>query len=292
MTVAAMSPTIRQRELGLRLRNLRNTQGKTVEEVAKELMCSAAKISRLETGARKPVLRDVRDLCNLYEVEGSEAAELMALAREAREPGWWTEYDDLNLTPYIGLEQEASSITSYCMHYLHGLVQTEDYARTIIKAVAPRISPEIHQQRVEATMRRQERLDSETAPRYRLLLDEATIHRPVGGPTVMAAQITKLLELVADEKVTLQIVPFSIGTYPVADVSFTLLEFSEPMLSPVVYVQGFGAGQYHDRKADITRYREAIEDIRDLALSPRDSLKRLAKTCETYTSGQPPRRSD
>ncbi len=91
----------------------------------------------METGARRPVLRDVRDLCALYQVDESGTAELMKLTRESREQGWWTRYEDLNLNPYIGLEQEASSITAYSMHYVHSLAQTEDYARAIIQAVAP-----------------------------------------------------------------------------------------------------------------------------------------------------------
>ncbi|HLK02663.1 MAG TPA: helix-turn-helix transcriptional regulator, partial [Streptosporangiaceae bacterium] len=59
----------------------------TVEEVAEKLLCSTAKISRMETGARRPVLRDVRDLCALYEISETDADELMKLTQEAREPG-------------------------------------------------------------------------------------------------------------------------------------------------------------------------------------------------------------
>lgn len=123
------SPTARQRDLGVRLRGLRNERGMTVEEVAERLLCSPTKISRLETAARRPSLRDVRDLCVLYEVGEAASAELMALAREAREQGWWTEYHDLNLDPLIGLEQEATAITCYSMYYIPGLLQTEDYAK-------------------------------------------------------------------------------------------------------------------------------------------------------------------
>jgi len=79
--VAATSPTVRQRELGKRLRDLRNQHGLTVEDVAEKLLCSATKISRLETGARRPSLRDVRDLCELYDVDASTLAEFMDLAR-------------------------------------------------------------------------------------------------------------------------------------------------------------------------------------------------------------------
>ncbi len=285
--MADPSPTIRQRELGLRLRRLRTGLGLTVEDVAEKLMCSTAKVSRLETGARRPVPRDVRDLCALYNVDESVATELMKLTREAREQGWWTQYEDLNLYPYIGLEQEASSITAYSVLYLHGLVQTEGYARAVIKAIAPRIEPAILQQRVDARLRRQELLEQASPPSYRLLLDEAALRRPVGGPAVMAAQIVKLLELSGAGKVRAQLVPFEIGAYSVADISFTLLEFPEPVLAPVVYVEGLAGNQYYERPVDVARYRESIENIRDCALSPRESEQRLLEMQKTYAAGQP-----
>src|SRR5580704_10504265 len=154
--VSRTSPTARQRELGTRLRGLRNEHGMTVEEVAAKLLCSATKISRLETAARRPSLRDVRDLCALYEVDKPTAAELMSLAREARERGWWTEYEDLDLDPLIGLEQEATAITCYSINYIPGLLQTRDYAAGIIRTVAPKMESQIVQQRTEARMRRQQ----------------------------------------------------------------------------------------------------------------------------------------
>lgn len=280
--MAEANPTVRQRELGLRLRKLRTERGLTVEDVAEKLLCSAAKISRMETGARRPVLRDVRDLCALYEIGESDAEELMKLTQEAREQGWWTQYDDLKLSPYIGLEQEASAITAYCMYYVHALAQTEEYARVIIKAIAPRIDPVIHQQRVEARLRRQERLEAKDPPRYRLLLDEAVLSRRVGSSALMAAQLEKILELASSGKATVQIVPFEIGAYSVGDIGFTLLEFGDPVLSPVVFIEGLGGNVYYERPVDVARYRESIEYIRDSALSPRDSVQLITETRKTY----------
>jgi transcriptional regulator with XRE-family HTH domain len=282
--VTDASPTIRQRELGLRLRQLRTGLGLTVEDVAEKLLCSPAKISRMETGARRPVLRDVRDLCALYNVDEATTAEFMKLTRQAREPGWWTQYEDLKLSPYIGLEQEASSITAYSLYYVHALAQTEDYARTIIKALAPKIDPEIHQQRIEARLRRQQLLEGANRPNYRLLLDEAVLRRPVGGPTLMAAQLEKILKLSSAGAVTVQIIPFEVGAYFVGDISFTLLEFGEPFLSPIIFVEGMAGSQYYERPVDVALYRESIEQIRDSALTPRDSLQRLDDMRATYSN--------
>jgi transcriptional regulator with XRE-family HTH domain len=279
--VADSNPTVRQRELGLRLRNLRTGLGLTVEDAAEKLMCSAAKISRMETGARRAQPRDVRDLCTVYNVDATVAAELMQLTREAREQVWWTQYDDLKLSPYIGLEQEASSITAYSMYYVHALAQTKEYASEIINAIAPRMDPAIHRERTEARVRRQERLDEENPPRYRLLLDEAVLRRPVGGPALMAAQL-KNMDLANSGKVTVQVVPFSAGAYSVADISFTLLEFSQPMLSPVVFVEGLIANQYYEREVDVARFRESLENIRDSALNPRASIQLLTDAHRIY----------
>jgi transcriptional regulator with XRE-family HTH domain len=282
MVVTGTSPTVRQRELGKRLRELRNQHTLTVEDVAEKLLCSATKISRLETGARRPSLRDVRDLCALYNVDESASVELMSLARGAREPGWWTQYEDLNLDPLIGLEQEAAAITCYSMYYLPALLQTEDYAREIIKIIAPKIASAIHEQRVEARLRRQQLLEKVDRPRYRVLLDEAAVRRHVGGSAIMIAQLDKILESAQQNKATVQVIPFDFGAHAAADSYFVLLEFDDPGLSPVVFVEGLTGNQYLERKAEISRYREVIEILRDSALSPRDSIALIADYREKY----------
>lgn len=273
--MSGTSPTLRQRELGLRLRKLRNGLSMTVEEVADKLLCSPAKISRMETATRRPSPRDVRDLCALYGVDEEIAAELMQLTRQALEQGWWTKYEDLKLSPYIGLEQEAIAITHYAMHYVPALLQTEDYARAIMKAVLPGIETNILNQRVEARLRRQLLLDGENPPRYRVLLDEAVLCRHVGTTALMAAQLEKIINLVRVGKATVQVIPFEVGAYPAVDSMVVLLEFSESVLSPVVFVEGLTTNLYYERPAELEQYREALELQRDLALTPRDSVQLL-----------------
>ena len=275
--MAEANPTVRQRELGLRLKELRNGLGLTVDHVAEQLLCSATKISRIETATRRASLRDVRDLCQLYGVSEHGTAELMNLARQAREPGWWTEYDDLNLGPYPGLEQEATALTHFSMYFVHGLLQTEDYARTIIKAINPKINQKVLDDRVEARLRRQQVLDQENRPRLRSLLDEGTLRRQVGGPTVMSAQLSKMLQSVHEEKATVQVIPFNSGAHASVDGDFTYLEFADSSLPDLVYVEGLMSNLYQERPAELERYREALEYLRDAALSPRDSLSLIAE---------------
>lgn len=285
--MTATSPTVRQRELGKRLRDLRGRHDLTVEQVAEQLLCSATKVSRLETGARRPSLRDVRDLCQLYGVDEATANELMSLARGAREQGWWTKYEDLNLDPYIGLEQDAVAITCYSMYYVPGLLQTAEYANAIISAISPQMDPDVIQQRIEARLHRQQILDEGNRPRYRVLLDEAVLYRRVGGPAIMTTQLERILEAERRAQVTVHVIPFDIGAHAAQDSNFVLLEFEEDSnLSPVVYVEGLTGGHVLERKLDIARYREALEYLRDFALSPRESIQRVRELQEKYASEQ------
>lgn len=280
----ATSPTVRQRELGKRLRELRNEHQLTVEDVAEKLLCSATKISRLETGARRPSLRDVRDLCDLYQVDAATSAEFMSMARAAREQVWWTQYLDLNLDPYLGLEQDATAITSFTTYYIPALLQTEDYTREAIRTIAPQMDPDILRQRIEARMRRQAVLNEENPPRYRVLLDEAVLHRRVGGSAIMIPQLDKILEAARNDKATIQVVPFDAGVLAAQDSNFVLLEFAaESSLTPVVFVEGLTGNQYFERPSDIGRYREAIDYLRDAGLSPRDSVQRVTEIRKAYS---------
>jgi transcriptional regulator with XRE-family HTH domain len=276
--MAGQVPTARQRALGARLRQLRNQLGLTVEEVSRELLCSPTKISRIETGTRRASLRDVRDLCRLYGVSGeADVAELMDLARQAREPGWWNEYHDLGTSPYIGFEQEATAITCFSMFWVPALLQTEDYARAIIRGVAPRIGPEVLNERVEARLRRQQLLEKEKPPKYAVLLDEAVLHRQVGGAAVMGAQLARILQLVREKKALVQVISFKIGAYNTSDSNFVFLEFGDSALPSLVFVEGLVNVHYQERPVELDRYRESLEHLRNSALSPRDSVARMTE---------------
>lgn len=280
--MADLSPTVRQRELGMRLREFRTAKGLTVEDVAQELFCSPTKISRAETGARLATLRDVRDLCQIYGVDAETSAELMELAREARQPGWWTKFDDLKITPLIGMEQAATAITCFGMYFVPALLQTEDYAREIIKGIAPKIEEKILAQRVEARMMRQKLLSQPKPPKYRALLDEAVLHRQVGGPSVMKAQLEKILLLAREERAAVQVIPYEVGAYGAVDSNFVYLEFAGTKLPDLVFVEGLVSQLYLERPDELDRYREALDYLRDEALNPRDSVKRIEEIRDKF----------
>ena len=135
-------------------------------------------------------------------------------------------------------------------------------------------------------MRRQQVLQ-DNAPRYRVLLDEAVLHRPVGGRAAMAAQLDKIMQLERDSKATVQVVPFYAGAHAAQDSNFVLLEFADSdEMPPVVFVESLMTNLYQERKPEIARYRESIEYLRDAALSPRESVQRIREMHDTYT-GQP-----
>jgi len=276
--MADLSPTIRQRELGMRLREFRTAKGLTVEDVANELLCSPTKISRAETGARRATLRDVRDLCQIYGVDAETSAELMELAREARQPSMWakfTKLDDLKITPFINMEQDATAITCFGMYFFPGLLQTEDYAREIIKGIVPKIEEDVLDEFVEARMLRQKLLYRPKPPKYRAVLDEAVLHRQVGGPPVMKAQLEKVLSLMREERAAVQVIPYEVGAYGAIDSNFDYLEFAGTMLPGLVFVESLASCFYLERPEELERYREALDYLRDEALNPRDSARKI-----------------
>jgi len=265
------SPTSRGRELADLLRELRVQAGLTVEDVARQLRRSPAKIGSIETASPAASPKDVRELAVLYRVDDQQFTRLLALAREAKQRGWWEEYEDLGIGRLIGLAAEATELTSFESSVIPWMFQTEEYARAVIKGILPGIADHILNERVEARLRRQELLTREAAPTFWSLVDEMALLRPVGDSTVMGEQLRKMAETAATVPgITLQVVPLSAGAHPGLDNSFTLLEF--PSSQPaVVYVENITGSQYLNRASDLDRYREALKYLDKHALSVEDS---------------------
>src|SRR5436190_17352291 len=278
---ADRSPTLRRRELASQLRKLRKQSGRTVEDVARELLCSPPKISRIETGVRPASLRDVRDLCTIYGVDDSLRDRLMTLAREAKQQGWWDKYEDIAIDRLIGLEIEAAQISSYESSVIPWMFQTREYARAVIKGILPRIDDDILDGRVAARLTRQEIIKRESPPHFWSLVDESALRRRVGGNQIMRDQLKGMVELAAIPNMTLQIVPFSLGAHPGLDNTFTLLEFQSAQ-PPVVYVENVYvenmAGElYLERVSEIDRYKEALMRLRAGALDTESSISLIER---------------
>jgi transcriptional regulator with XRE-family HTH domain len=278
----AGSPTLRRRELAGRLRELRKHAGLTVDDVARELLCSPPKISRIETGTRSPSLRDVRDLCALYQVDDAERTRLMTIAREAKQQGWWHKFDDLAIDSLIGLEIEAKRISSYESCVIPWAFQTEDYARAVLKGILPRIDDRVLEERVTARMTRQELLRSANPPHLWSLIDESALRRIVGDGQLMREQLGQVLKGAAAANITMQVVPFEAGAHPGLDNTFMLLEFDSSVQSPIAYVENLAGTFYLERESEIMRYREVLEHLRACALSPANSVKFVQEIGKTF----------
>jgi transcriptional regulator with XRE-family HTH domain len=273
----ASSPTVRRRELAARLRELRVAAGLTIDEVASRLMVSATKISRLETAARPASLRDVKDLSDIYQVADEERDRLMTLARDSRRRSWWQQYElPDTLATYVGLEDAAVSIHQYLTSVVPPLLQTEEYAHAVTSGTTLDISAEQVEQRVRARLTRQTLLTSDRPPELWAIVDELALHRVVGGPAVMLGQLEALLERDQLANVTLQVIPLEAGAHPGMDSAFTVLHLEESAVSDVVYVEGLVGRFYLQSPGDLLRYRRAFDQLRAIAMSPRDSRQRVA----------------
>ena len=269
------SPTVRRRELGAHLRALRVARGLTVEQVAGELLCSTSKISRMETGHRGATARDVRDLCNLYEVDDQlERARLTNLAAEGKQRGWWQAYELDYFDTYVGLEEAATGTRQYQSTVVPGLLQTPEYARAVAEVLD--VTPERVDELVEVKMRRQTLLARKPEAPLSVILDEAVLHRVVGGAIAMQAQLNHLINVTKFHNVTIQVISYGAGAHPAMESTFAILSLEEPVPS-IVYVEGLVGFIYLDRPQDIARYEQVFDRLRDVALSPQESIKLIAK---------------
>lgn len=278
------SPTVRRRELGTLLRALRQGRGLTVEQVAVELLCSPSKVSRMETDPRRGVtLRDVRDLCRIYGVtDQAEVGRLMDLARGGKEQGWWQSYDLGEFASNVGLEAEATTTKYYQSTVIPGLLQTANYARAMHEAARPKMDPERIDQLVEVRLMRQGLLKRDPPLTVSAILDEAALHRMVGGARNMGAQLQQLIEHSRLPHVTIRIIPDMAGAHQAMGSSFRILEFSSSQVSDMVYVEGLMGFLYLDRPQDVSRYEEVFDGLGEFALTPKESVELMAQTAEIY----------
>lgn len=276
------SPTVRRRELGARLRALRLATGMTVEDVAGRMEVSPAKISRIETAARGVSVADVRFLCDLYEVSPEERDRLLSLTRESKRRSWWQQYGlPEAVVTYVGLEDSAQSIHQYETSLVPGLLQVADYARALTAGILPDLDPDALEQLVQARVTRQELLLREQPPDYWVVLDEAALHRVVGGPEVMREQLTALVERSRPRHVTVQVIPLEAGAHPGMDSAFEMLQLEE--VSDVVHIEGLIGSFFLQSPTDLTRYRRAFDQLRAIAMSPRDSRDRVLAVLDRLT---------
>jgi transcriptional regulator with XRE-family HTH domain len=269
-------PTVPRRLLGAQLRRLREERRITLEDAGNVIRASGSKMSRLETGRVGFKDRDITDLLAFYEVTDEQQCDaLRELARNASAHGWWHDYSDVLpawFEAYVGLEEAATSIRTYEIQFVPGLLQTEDYARAVMTAVRRRQTPEEIDRLVELRMQRQAVLHRPDPLELWLILDEAVLWRMAGPSSVMCQQLDHLYEASQWPNVTLQILRFTSGLHPALGGSFCIIEFPERLDPDVLYTEGVtGQAYIEERDREVRAHAETFDLLRASALPPAES---------------------
>jgi transcriptional regulator with XRE-family HTH domain len=274
-------PTVQRRRLGIELRRLREAAGKSIDEVARVLECSTSKISRIENGQVAASPRDVRDMLEMYDVDSAYRDSLVETARVARHRSWWQAYSDTPAMPVIGLEVAADQIQSYEAMVVPGLLQTRDYARAMISALYSEMSNAQVDRWVELRMTRQELLTRRNPPMVQILLEECVLRRPVGGRSIMRAQLEHLASTVAAApSLALQILPLSVGAHAAMNGPFAVFRFPDPAVPDVVFFEHAVTDLFLETPEHVERYGRVFENLSESALDPSESDLFLTRLIE------------
>ncbi len=270
----AVRPTVRRRLLGSELRRLRESQSIKLEEVAERIDLPASTLSRIETGKAPTRTGQLTPLLDLYGVDDlGQRRVLLEMARDGHQKGWWAPWDGVLPTGfgiYVGLETEAVSLRVYEAQVVHGLMQTESYARAVMSSVRRRQTTEEIERLVRLRMRRQEAALHRPGPLdLWLILDEAVLRRMAGPSRVMREQLEHLYEACHWPNVTMQVLGFGSGLHPALGGSFSIIEFPERLDPDVVYTEGItGQAYIEERDREVRAQAEAFDLLRASALSP------------------------
>ncbi|MYW14710.1 helix-turn-helix domain-containing protein [Streptomyces sp. SID2955] len=263
MSEPRSAPTVGQVVLGRRLLDLRERAGLKREEAARVLRVAPATVRRMEMAEVSLKIPYLQLLLKAYGVPDDEAALFVQLAEEANRPGWWQRFHDILpnwFSMYVSLEGAAGLIRSYEPHFVPGLLQTEGYARAVLKSGAVgQTSPDDIERHVALRMQRQALLARPDAPRFWAVMDETALRRPVGGPEVMRAQIDKLLEATKLAHVTLQVAPFANGPHPGTYGPFVLFRFAMSELPDMVYSEYLTGAVYLDARTEVATHLEVMD---------------------------------
>jgi transcriptional regulator with XRE-family HTH domain len=265
------TPTVRLRRLAAELRSLRAASELTRDEVVERTGINAATMYRIEHARVRPQTRTLRTLLDLYGVEKEQQAELVELLRDARERGWLHAYQSElpeHYTTYIGFEGEAESVWNYESLFVPGLLQTEDYARAVIRGTLPFASRDEVERRVEVRMARQEVLRNDNPLNLWAITDEAALRRQVGEPSVMRAQLLRLTEASELPNVTFQVIPFDAGAHAGMPGSFVFMQFAEAAIPDVIYIDSMAGDLFLEEESDVRRYKLVFEHLRAVSASP------------------------
>lgn len=267
---------------------MRTASELTVEQVGEALGWSGSKVSRIETAKQLVAPDDVRVLVGLYGVGEDEIEKYVAIARQARQRDWWHKYDDVLpewFEGYLGLEAEASKISTYESDLVPGLLQTEQYAAAVLGAFPLRTTPEEMERTVDLRRARQARLSDENPLILDAVISETVLRRAIGGTTVIADQLRHLIAMTERPNVTLRLLPFEAGEHPGLDGAFSVLEFADPEDGRIVCVEAMTSTLYIERPRDVGIYRLAFDQLQSRALDPEETINIISAAGIEFSVG-------
>jgi transcriptional regulator with XRE-family HTH domain len=268
-----------RRHLAARLRRLREQSGRTLTEVAANFGWSDAKLSRIETGTMGVADGDLARLLTLYRVPESQRRQFTTLAMQARHRARWEKTFENGLSDayasFVAFEEDATAIHTFEPQVVPGILQTAEYASAVMRRSVVLDGPDAVSRGVSARLARQAVLVREPPPQLAVVIDEAVLHRQVGGPDVMRRQLLRLMEASERPGITVQVLPFSIGAHPGVAGSFEILAFGGSAVSPVVYCEDMTGGVIRDGPTDLRHYQEAFAALRAAALGTDETTTML-----------------
>lgn len=265
MSEPRSAPTIGQIVLSRQLLALREKAGLSRDQAGQLLRVTAATVRRMEMAEVALKVPYLQILLPAYDVPGDEIDIFLRLADEANKPGWWQRFHDVLpdwFSGYVSLEEAAETIRCYEPHFVPGLLQTEDYARSILTrgALGQQMSdPTRVDRQVALRLERQALLTGTDAPVFWAVLDETVLRRLVGSPDVMRAQVDRLLEASELPNVTLQIAEFASGHHPGTYSPFVLFRFGIPEVRDMVYIEYLTGALYLDEDSEVSEHMEAMD---------------------------------
>lgn len=286
VAVTYRSPIVLRRRIAREIKGLRRRTGMSLEAVSELTAITKSTLSRMEQGHTAPKISILRQLLQTYQAPNEKREELERLAIEANRRGWWSQqYGGVAvpdwISTYVGLESEALGVQIF-EQIVPGLLQTEEYARALIASGILGSSPEMVEGRVRLRMSRQERIAAGLS--IRVVLDEAALHRVVGGRQVMAEQMRRLAQLVDRPSVTLQVLPFAQLPTPVLGSPFAILSFGENDPA-VVYLEAIEDAVYVEDPVRVERFRLTYERLTQAALAPAESAALFTTFAQSYSQG-------
>ncbi|MBY8859691.1 helix-turn-helix transcriptional regulator [Nocardia sp. CA2R105] len=273
--------TVQLRRLAVLLQEMREEAGISKEEVSSQTGINVTTLYRIETAQARPQRRTLMTMLDLYDVAEERRNDALKLLSEALKPGMSRPFEAAVsevYAAYINFETEALSARLFQTSFIPGLLQTERYAWAVLDTAMPKVEASVIEQRLRARVERGKVLAREGNPlELWVVLDEAAIRRVVGGRDVMRDQLERLSEYSDKRNVILQVLPFDAGAHPAMVGSFVVLDFHEPADPELVYVEGIAGDDIVEGHNEIRRFGVMFDQLRAMALSPRDSATLVAE---------------